>query len=641
MLSNKNLYNVEFRTLLNILTAAMIFPVYFSCAPIVEEETTGTISGIVADKTTGEPVATAIISMSPGNISTVTGTDGSFQFKDIEAGNYTLEYSKEGYRPNSKTVTVQAGKTAESHMLIERIPAVITCDREVLDFGDNASMNTLSFNIVNNNYKDLNYTIIENCGWIVESDPSSGILPYGKTGTIVLRIDRELLTAGVNETVVVIRTEGEGSSELTVRAVGIEKKKPTLNVKEATDIKASSAMLNGEITDPGAPAYTERGFVYSESPMPDLDNTIAKMTASVTDNKDFSVRLSGLTLGDTYYVRAYATNELGTAYSTNQISFKTAATIPAVSFKGINTDAEGKSAILYGFITDAGDPEYHEKGFVYSTSDTYPTIYDNRLTVNGDNHGTFETKITSLEYDTEYYVRAYATNVAGTAYSGMSKILINTTLPVVVTKESTDMDTEHSVAVLHGEIADAGLPQYYEKGFVYSDIYESPTIYDSKFIVEGNGNGEFEYRCTELPSTKSYYIRAYAISDKGTSYGDVTKLFEKDWVILASHNIAVQKNDIGKGFGTHISDMCNNSNFEGYADWRLPTKDELYAIYLNRDKIGNFEEAEYWSSTTNSSGTLFCWYVDFRDGHSGTSPSYNNGIYNGVHYYGRCVRTLD
>lgn len=603
-----------------------------SCTPVTVEESTGNLSGIVYDKTTGDPVPVVSLELDPTGKSTVTGSDGCFSFKKLESGEYCISFSKEGYKAGNKNVSVTSGEDSETHLTIERIPAVITCDRELLDFGDNASMNTLSFNIVNNNHIDLNYTIIENCGWIVESDPTSGVLPYGKTGTIVLKIDRDLLTAGVNETVVVVRTEGEGSSELTVRAVGIEKKKPALNVHEATEVKASSAMLNAEITDPGAPAYTERGFVYSESPMPDLENTIAKMTASVTDDEIFSVKLAGLTLGTTYYARAYAVNEIGTAYSTNQVSFKTVATIPVVALDGINVDASGKAAMLYGAISYSGDPVYYEKGFVYSTTDTYPTIYDNKLTVSGDNHGQFEAKLSQLEYDTEYYVRAYASNEAGTAYSDMHKILIETSLPTVITHNESDMDVEHNIVVLHGEITDIGTPSFTERGFVYSDVYETPTIYDSKIIVSGTAKGLYEFRSTELPLTKKYFVRAYAINAKGVAYGDVITIAGKDWVELKAINIAVMKTDIGCGSWRDMNSLCENCTHEGYTDWRLPTKEELASMYYEREKIGNFKKSFYWSSTfKNSYGYS---YIDFYDG----SSDYRSSHYS---YNARCVRSLD
>ena len=306
---------------------------------------------------------------------------------------------------------------------------------------------------------------------------------------------------------------------------------------------------------------------------------------------------------------------------------------------GINVDAAGKVAILYGNISDAGDPQYSEKGFVYSLTDTYPTIYDTKIVVSGDNHGQFEAKLSQLEYDTEYYVRAYASNEAGTAYSDMLKILIETSLPTVLTHYESDMDVEHNIVVLHGEITDIGVPAYKERGFVYSDIYESPTIYDSKFVVSGTGKGLFEFRCTELPlDDKRYYVRSYASNAKGVAYGNVIILAEKNWVELPEINIAVMNKNIGSGKWCDMNDLCENCTHEGYLDWRLPTKDELATIYNNRSTINNLTGDQYWSSTIYS-GSLY-YYLDFSSGGTWHYAS-SNSAYTSERCYARCVRTLN
>lgn len=55
--------------------------------------------------------------------------------------------------------------------------------------------------------------------------------------------------------------------------------------------------------------------------------------------------------------------------------------------------------------------------------------------------------------------------------------------------------------------------------------------------------------------------------------------------------------------------------------WRLPTKDELYFLYLNKNKIGNFSIYAYWSSSeSNQEGVA--WHQDFYLG--GTKPSIAN-----------------
>ena len=62
--------------------------------------------------------------------------------------------------------------------------------------------------------------------------------------------------------------------------------------------------------------------------------------------------------------------------------------------------------------------------------------------------------------------------------------------------------------------------------------------------------------------------------------------------------------------------------------WRLPTKDELNLMYLNKDKIGGFTSNGYWSSTENDES--YCeesWRQDFDNGKQvGNLKDYNNYV---------------
>lgn len=396
---------------------ALLFLTFLcACASDIDiKENTGSIIGIVADKTTGEPVPVVNLTLTPGGKSTVTGNDGSFSFTELDEGNYTVRFEKKGYKSGNADLIVAAGINTEAHLLIERIPAVITCDRELLDFGDNASMNIMSFSIINNNYVDLEFTIVANCDWITEISPTTGTLKYGKTGTVVLKIDRDKLKAGENKTIVVINTS-DGSSELTVVATGAERRIPAINVAEVSNIKATSAILNGEITDKGVPKYSERGFVLSDFEMPTKENAIKIITASVNEKMTFSVRADDLVLGKTYFVRAYAANEIGIGYSTNQTKFTTIATLPQVTTLDATDVEEGTAtAILHGRVDNPGDPVYYEKGFVYSTEFTNPTIDETKVIVT-EGAAEFEKRVSFESASHPVYVRAYAINKKGVSY---------------------------------------------------------------------------------------------------------------------------------------------------------------------------------------------------------------------------------
>ena len=89
----------------------------------------------------------------------------------------------------------------------------------------------------------------------------------------------------------------------------------------ATEITSSSAMSGGSITADGGSAVTERGLVWNTVGSPTLESHLGSTTAGAGTGV-FSAQLSGLVPATSYYVRAYATNGVGTSYAP-QVSFTT------------------------------------------------------------------------------------------------------------------------------------------------------------------------------------------------------------------------------------------------------------------------------------------------------------------------------
>ena len=87
----------------------------------------------------------------------------------------------------------------------------------------------------------------------------------------------------------------------------------------STDIAATTATFGGEVTAEGSAAVTSRGVCWSTSPRPTITNL--HTTDSIGTGSFISI-LTDLTPNTTYYARAYATNEVGTAYS-DEVIFTT------------------------------------------------------------------------------------------------------------------------------------------------------------------------------------------------------------------------------------------------------------------------------------------------------------------------------
>ncbi len=568
------------KRLLTILFCAAFF---VACSTDLDTEvTTGNIVGSVVDKTTGEQIPVASISLNPSGKTTVTGSDGTFEFNDIDPGEYTISVKKEGYNFGENTVMVVAGKNTECHILMERIPVVVTADRDELDFG--VSVTTLAFSIVNSGYEDLEWSVeYDKSLWIKEIKPSSGVLPYGKTAAIVVSIDRTKLKEGDNEMVIVI-VSTNGKSEIRAKAVGEKRALPKLNVLDATNVTSKSATFNAKIIDVGAPSYEVRGFVYSLNEMPSFDNMISKFTAPVTDDAEFSYNVNGLTLGETYYVRAFATNEIGTEYSSNQISFTTKSSAPEVTIDTVsNFDVTNASVVFNGTVKNVGDPAYTEKGFVYSLSNT-PTTTDSKIWVGGVSEGVFNAKADNLQLDQTYYVRAYIINSQGTYYSSEEKIFkVETTLPKVCVEAVSNHSVEAQTVTLNGRIENEGAPAYYERGFVYG-LINNPTIQDAKVIATGSGIGEYSANIHSLERNKTYYVRAYAINKGGISYSEeqVQFILQPTFPIVdiceVSNKDVIRRSVVLNGNVTNVGDPKYTEKGFVYNSTSNPTIDDKRII---------------------------------------------------------------
>jgi hypothetical protein len=92
---------------------------------------------------------------------------------------------------------------------------------------------------------------------------------------------------------------------------------PTVTTVFSSHNSATSVTLNGYVLEDGGADVTSRGIAWATFYNPTTNDLIE---TSGTGTGDFSVTLTGLTEGTTYYARTYATNSVGTAYG-NCISF--------------------------------------------------------------------------------------------------------------------------------------------------------------------------------------------------------------------------------------------------------------------------------------------------------------------------------
>lgn len=93
------------------------------CDPVTEYSVYGTIKGIVTDYDTGMPILGASIMIVPGNQTVMSDLNGSFEFLDLDSGQYTLSIQKSGYQANRKIVDVITGETVNTAISLSVIPS--------------------------------------------------------------------------------------------------------------------------------------------------------------------------------------------------------------------------------------------------------------------------------------------------------------------------------------------------------------------------------------------------------------------------------------------------------------------------------------------------------------------------------------
>lgn len=104
-----------------LLAIVALVCVTASCSDgYVDYNTFGNISGTVIDLDTGVPIQSALITLSPGGLNTYTGYDGSFDFLDLDAKQYTLTAQKPGYEVNRKTVTIIPGDVVNVSLVMKK-----------------------------------------------------------------------------------------------------------------------------------------------------------------------------------------------------------------------------------------------------------------------------------------------------------------------------------------------------------------------------------------------------------------------------------------------------------------------------------------------------------------------------------------
>ena len=134
----------------------------------------------------------------------------------------------------------------------------------------------------------------------------------------------------------------------------------------------------------------------------------------ITDQNTVSFSDKTVTINTNYIYRIYSYNNVGKSIQYSNESNIQHINIPAITTK-IITEISGNSSKTGGTITSDGGSSITTRGIVWDTKSN-PTVALATKTIDSSGIGEFKSSINGLMTNTKYYVRAYATNLAGTSY---------------------------------------------------------------------------------------------------------------------------------------------------------------------------------------------------------------------------------
>ncbi len=188
--------------------------------------------------------------------------------------------------------------------------------------------------------------------------------------------------------------------------------------------------------------------------------------------------------------------------------------LPTLTTSAINgiTDVSATSG---GSISNDGGATVTLRGLCWSTSSN-PTVALSTKTTDGNGMGSYSSSIAGLAPGTTYYVRAYATNSAGTGYG--DEVVFNSADGPPILSTTAISGTTLISANSGGFISNGGGVPVTARGVCWSTS-SNPTISLTTKTVDGTGVGAFTSSITGLTQNTTYYVRSYASNIVGTGYG--------------------------------------------------------------------------------------------------------------------------
>jgi len=433
----------------------------------------------------------------------------------------------------------------------------------------------------------------------------------------------------------------------------------TIKTQSATNIGITNAISGGIVSTDGGSAIISRGVCWNNKKNPTIINNL---TTDGTGLGTFSSNLTGLVSNTLYYVRAYATNSIGTVYG-NEIIFSTkifdvdsniydAVTIgeqiwlkqnlKTTRFNNGDTIPNLITYNSWSFATSSGYCNYNDDT---SNSTIYGRLYNYYAVADYRNLCPSGWHVPSV-YDwytlKNYLYDSIADKIKEVGISHWPS-------PNTATNESGFTALPGGIRLYGGTYSDIGFGGSW---WSFNEIYHNPENYATSMylynsnnnLLSGGGGGKragLSVRCVknQLKIGETYQggVIAYILQpddpgyDSTVTHGLIVPTFDQGSLYWGCNTISISgANGTALGTGNQnsiaIMNGCSETNIaakvckslvlNGYNDWYLPSKDELDKLRLNQFQIGGMTTGYYWSSSeaTSNNAWIQCFILGTQFG---------------------------
>ncbi len=382
----------------------------------------------------------------------------------------------------------------------------------VLSFDFETSEETRTLTIHNTGNSDLYWNLSKSAAWVTLSK-SRGTIEGGNSEDITITVSRTGLIAGDYNTQLELSTNVD-SRPLSI-SMKVSYSLPAVVTGEVSDIQTATAKVSGNITSLGNGAkINQYGHVWSTSAYPTISNSKTQL-GEISSADAFTSVLTDLLPNTTYYVRAYATNDAGTSYG-EQITFKTGElkSVLGVSAESFDFNASETTKTLT--ISNTGNTD-----LAWAISEDAAWIALSKISGTISAGSTESVTITISREG--LYAGDYSTELSLSSNAGQKNIYLNMKVEAIAATVTTGAasDIQPTTTKVTGNITNLGNSrQVAQHGHVWSTSANPTTSNNKTQLGAKSSTGTFTSVLTGLQPNTTYYVRAYATNDAGTSYGE-------------------------------------------------------------------------------------------------------------------------